>query len=108
MKIQTILAAPLVLLALGSIAACGDGSRATAQSEQPQTHVRVTCLSGGEVSSDDYGVLVSYGYSTVTYVSSTTGTQFYAAGECLTEFGVTAPEGWTPVLPGRTPAEPTD
>lgn len=107
MKIQTILAAPLVLLALGSITACGDGSRATATAtERPQTQpARVTCLSGGQLFFDDYVNIQYYSDGAIKYFDKS-GRSMRVGGDCLTEFGVTAPEGWSPILPGRAPSEP--
>ncbi|WP_298848877.1 hypothetical protein [uncultured Salinicola sp.] len=112
MNIRSIIAAPLVLLALGSIVACGDGSSATAgrgYEDDRVGNLRVTCVSEGEVVFDDYGTIKGsvWSYTEFYFTSLTTNTRISMNADCFVEENVDVPAEWTPVIPGRTFDDPS-
>lgn len=107
MNIKSIILAPLVILALGTVVACGDGRHAAAaQNEEPPIlgYARITCVSAGEVYIDDYGSYSTFGFgdSSFRYTSTTLESDFHVYGDCVIEKDAYAPAGWTPIIPGRS------
>lgn len=66
---------------------------------------RVTCYSGGVMIADDFstGKVANAGNSDgYEFRSKTTERLVQFSGDCVVDYGVTAPSGWEPTLPGIT------
>ena len=83
---------PLALLL--SVTAC-DGPP---QSDKP---TRVVCHSGGIVIYDDFGSDPGLANGGIKFKSRTVGRYVRATGDCVA-FNDAVPDGWKPILPGRT------